>query len=245
MHLLKRKEFLVITFLLAGFIFSLTVFRGILDARADERDLLRQKMELEQKRAQDVVDVAKPVIYLYPPKTTDISVNLHYTGKLTCTYPPIGNGWHVTAQPDGTLINHADKKEYSYLFWEGESETRFDMSHGFVVAGKATAIFLQEKLAFMGLTPREYNEFIVYWLPQMQDNPYNLITFQGKEYTDQAKLVITPSPDSVLRVFMVYKPLQQKITVPEQELKPFTRTGFTVVEWGGGVQEDEDVLKIR
>ena len=188
---------------------------------------------------------AKPVIYLYPPKTTDISVQLHYTGKLTCTYPPIGNGWHVTAQPDGTLINHADKKEYSYLFWEGESETRFDMSRGFVVAGKDTAMFLQEKLAFMGLTPREYNEFIVYWLPQMQDNPYNLITFQDKDYTDQAKLVITPKPDSVLRVFMVYKPLQQKITVSEKALKRFTRKGFTVVEWGGGLQRDEGVLKMR
>ena len=62
---------------------------------------------------------------------------------------------------------------------------------------------------------------------------------------DQAKLVITPKPDSLLRVFMVYKPLQQKITVPEQELKPFTRKGFTVVEWGGGMQGDEGVSKIR
>ena len=245
LQLIKRKEFLVIAFLLAGLIFSLTVFRGILDARADERDLLRQKMELEQKRAQDVVDVAKPVIYLYPEKTTDISVALHYTGKLTCTYPPIGNGWHVTAQPDGTLINHADKKEYSYLFWEGDSDTRFDMSRGFVVAGKDTAAFLQEKLAFMGLTQREYNEFIVYWLPQMQDNPYNLITFQDKDYTDQAKLVITPNPDSLLRVFMVYKPLHQKITVPEQKLNRFTRKGFTVVEWGGGMQGDEGDFNVR
>ena len=202
---------------------------------------LENEREIErEKRAQE-----KPIIYLYPEKTTDISVALHYTGKLTCTYPPLGNGWRVTAQPDGTLINHADKKEYSYLFWEGESDTRFDMSRGFVVAGKDTAAFLQEKLAFMGLTPREYNEFIVYWLPQMQDNPYNLITFQDKDYTDQAKLVITPNPDSLLRVFMVYKPLHQKITVPEQALKPFTRTGFTVVEWGGGMQGDEGALNVR
>ena len=247
-QLIKRKEFLVIAFLLAGLAFSLTVFREILDARTEEKEATKIS-SIEEKHVKEVepFDEAKkkPVIYLYPPKTTDISVALHYTGKLTCTYPPLGNGWRVTAQPDGTLINHADKKEYSYLFWEGESATRFDMSRGFVVEGKDTAMFLQEKLAFMGLTPREYNEFIVYWLPQMQDNPYNLITFQGKDYTDQAKLVITPKPDSLLRVFMVYKPLQQKITVPEQALKPFTRTGFTVVEWGGGMQGDEGVLKIR
>ena len=251
LQLIKRKEFLVIAFLLAGVIFSLTVFRGILDARTEEKEATKIS-SIEEKQMKEVGhleeakrEAKKPVIYLYPEKTTDISVALHYTGKLTCTYPPLGNGWRVTAHPDGTLINHADKKEYSYLFWEGDSDTRFDMSHGFVVAGKDTTAFLQEKLAFMGLTPREYNEFIVYWLPQMQDNPYNLITFQGKEYTDQAKLSIAPKPDSMLRVFMVYKPLQQKITIPEQKLNPFTRKGFAVVEWGGGLQRDEGGFKAR
>ena len=39
----------------------------------------------------------------------------------------------------------------------------------------------------MGLTPREYNEFIVYWLSKMQHNAYNLIAFQGSEYTDHAR----------------------------------------------------------
>ena len=46
-----------------------------------------------------------------------------------------------------------------------------DFSRGFVVRGSDTAAFLREKLAYMGLTPREYNEFIVYWLPRMQNNP--------------------------------------------------------------------------
>ena len=158
----------------------------------------------------------KTVICLYPQQPTDISVQIHYTGKLICTYPPLGNGWWVTAHPDGTLIKHADKKEYSYLFWEGESNTRFDMSRGFVVASKDTASSLQEKPSFMGLTPREYNEFIVYWLSHMQDNPHNLITFQGKDYTEEAKLIVTPKTDNLLRVFIVYKPLQKIITIPRK-----------------------------
>jgi hypothetical protein len=45
--------------------------------------------------------------------------------------------------------------------------------------------------------------------------------------------MITPKPDSELRVFMVYKPLKKKIDLPEQKLQPFERRGFTVVEWGG------------
>ena len=177
----------------------------------------------------------KPVIYLYPESETEVSVRLDYKGRLTCTYPaPDPDGaWHVTARPDGTLTDKQGR-EYSYLFWEGASDgAPPDFSRGFVVKGSDTAAFLREKLAYMGLTPREYNEFIVYWLPRMQDNPWNLIAFQGKNYTDSAPLSVTPRPDSVLRVFMAYRPLAAPIVVPPQELTPFVRKGFTLVEWGG------------
>ncbi|MDD3302679.1 MAG: hypothetical protein PHN31_03910 [Candidatus Gracilibacteria bacterium] len=97
--------------------------------------------------------------------------------------------------------------------------------------------FLQEKLAQIGLTPKEYNEFIVYWYPKMQNNKYNLIHFAGKEYTDSAPLEITPKPDSILRVFMVYKPLKEYITIPEQKISTFERKGFSVIEWGGSELE--------
>jgi len=176
---------------------------------------------------------AKPVIYLYPNEPTDITVYLNYDGVLDFTYPAYHDGWTVTAYPNGTLINHRDGKEYSYLFWEGHGEADYDLSKGFIVKGEDTVDFLQEKLSYMGLTPREYNEFIVYWLPQMQNNKYNFITFQGEAYTDTAELVITPAPDSVLRVFMAYMPLDEPIEIEEQTLSPFTRTGFTVIEWGG------------
>ena len=178
---------------------------------------------------------AKPVVYLYPEAETEVTVRLEYKGRLTCTYPaPDPDGaWHVTARPDGTLTDKQGR-EYSYLFWEGASDgTPPDFSRGFVVRGSDTAAFLREKLAYMGLTPREYNEFIVYWLPRMQDNPWNLIAFQGKNYTDSAPLTVTPRPDSVLRIFMAYRPLNAPVSVPPQELTPFVRKGFTLVEWGG------------
>ena len=176
---------------------------------------------------------AKPVIYLYPEQTTEVKVKLDYSGKLTCTYPAYEDGWSVSAEPDGTLTNLLDKKEYSYLFWEGISNIAYDMSKGFVIKGENTAKFLQNILPQLGLTAKEYNEFIVYWLPKMQENPYNLITFQDKIYTDNAALDITPKPDSVLRVFMVYKALQQPVVIEEPAIKSFDRVGFTVVEWGG------------
>ncbi|MBE5785043.1 MAG: hypothetical protein E7330_04510 [Clostridiales bacterium] len=187
----------------------------------------------DPKEEEVVTEVAKPVIYLYPEEETDVTVTLDYAGELTTTYPAYREGWNVTAMPDGTLINKADGREYSYLFWEGVSETEYDMSAGYVVKGSDTAAFLQAALSRMGLLPREYNEFIVYWLPQMEHNPYNLITFQQECYTESAKLTVTPEPDSVLRVFMAYQALDAWVEVETPILRGFERSGFTLVEWGG------------
>lgn len=179
----------------------------------------------------------KPVIYLYPEQAQEVYVQLELDGEFTCTYPEYDNGWKVKAYPDGTLRDQVTGKEYNYLFWEGKSGTGYDLSRGFVVEGKDTAGFLEEKLAYLGLNERESNEFIVYWLPRMEGNNYNLITFQGEKYTEHAKLKISPEPDSILRVFMAYKPLDKPVDIPEQELEPFEREGFTVVEWGGAEME--------
>ena len=77
------------------------------------------------------------------------------------------------------------------------------------------------------------NEFIVYWLPKMEHNKYNLIAFQGDAYTNTAKLNITPNPDSLLRIFMAYVPLEDAVNIEPQQLETFERKGFAVVEWGG------------
>ncbi|MBQ8496343.1 MAG: hypothetical protein IJ489_02680 [Clostridia bacterium] len=175
----------------------------------------------------------KPVIYLYPETETEITVKLDYSGKLYCTYPAYRDGWHILASPDGTLTDLSDGREYAYLFWDGYIDTTYDISQGFVVKGEDTMIFLQDILAKMGLTENEANDFIVYWLPRMQKNPYNLITFQHESYTDIAKLEISPKPDSVLRVFMVFMALETPIDMESPEIVPFERNGFTVVEWGG------------
>ena len=182
--------------------------------------------------------VEKPVIYLYPTKEQHVTVQLDYRGKIVASYPQYNNligGWNVVAYPDGHLINSIDKREYSYLFWEGKPiiPVNWDLSTGFVVKGIDVQEFLQQTLSKMGLTPREYNEFIVYWYPHMKDNPYNLIHFAGKDYAETAPLKITPNPDSMLRVFMVFKPLDKKIDIKPQDIQSFKRKGFAVIEWGG------------
>ena len=175
---------------------------------------------------------AKPVDYLYPETEMEVTVKLDYDGELTCTYPACDGGWTVTARPDGTLTDGRGQT-YSYLYWEGVDHTAYDFSQGFCVSGADTAAFLEGALEQLGLTRREANEFIVYWLPRMEQNPYNLIAFQSDAYTDHARLTVTPEPDSMLRVFMAWKSLEHPIDIPAQDLPAFNRTGFAVVEWGG------------
>ncbi|MDR1123310.1 MAG: hypothetical protein LBL61_01605 [Elusimicrobiota bacterium] len=185
----------------------------------------------------------KPIIYLYSQKEQQTTIKINYkNGRITVSYPKYKDGWDVVAHPDGKIINSEDKKEYSYLFWEGVGKTDYDMTKGFVVKGEDSVNFLQESLAKLGLMPKEYNEFIVYWLPQMLSNKYNLIHFATKaEYDDRIVLDVKPKPDSVLRIFMVFKKLDKFIEVAPQEFKPFERKGFAVVEWGGTEYADAKI----
>ena len=174
----------------------------------------------------------KPAIYLYPEETTEVFVKLDFDGYFTETIPYYCNGWHVIAYPDGQLIAE-DGKKYPYLFWEGVPNIELSITEGFCVAGGKTREFLEKILPEIGLSENEYTEFISYWLPHMEKNEYNLIQFYGKEYTEAAKLEITPMPDSVLRVFMAYRSSDEYVQLTEKSFTPFVREGFAVVEWGG------------
>ncbi|MBP5263018.1 MAG: hypothetical protein J6Z33_01435, partial [Lachnospiraceae bacterium] len=72
---------------------------------------------------------------------------------MTTTYPKYVDGWKVVAEPDGTLTDESGKT-YNYLYWEGESTAKFDMSEGFCVKGEDTAEFLEDALEKLGLTRR-------------------------------------------------------------------------------------------
>lgn len=186
---------------------------------------------------EEPIRVYKPVIYLYPAATQNVRVALDYNGTLTHTYPKYpAQGWNVEARPDGELRDLATGKTYYELFWEGESHYKYDVSTGFVVKGEETADFLDNALAQLGLNRREANEFITFWLPQLERNPYNLLHFATTEYTTQAKLNVSPHPDTEIRFILVYSPLSQPINIKPQTLNAPPRKGFTLVEWGGQMQ---------
>lgn len=176
----------------------------------------------------------KPIIYLYPTVKTEITVTLGKPNNLTVSYPKYNNGWTVVAKPDGTLIDVKTGRKLYSLYWEGKHTEPFKLDEGFVVEGSRVVEFLEEKLAILGLNEKESEEFIIYWLPELQKNKYNYIRFADiDEINKNMPLELSKEPDTIIRVLMQYKALDKPIKVTEQELKQVNRVGFTVVEWGG------------
>jgi hypothetical protein len=53
----------------------------------------------------------------------------------------------------------------------------------------------------------------------MENNEYNLIRFETESEQDEnMPLNITPKPDTVIRVMMDWKAIDEPIDIPEQEL---------------------------
>lgn len=176
----------------------------------------------------------KPVIYLYPTETTEVTVKVGRPENLTHTYPKYENEWKVIANPNGDLTDVETGRNLYCLYWEGINTVKPKMEEGFIVKGEDTIKFLEEKLEILGLNEREANEFIIYWLPKLESNKYNYIRFQTMEEIEENMLLeINPKPDTIIRVLMEYKALEEPIKVQEQNLVTPERIGFTLVEWGG------------
>ena len=74
----------------------------------------------------------------------------------------------------------------------------------------------------------------MYWLPVMEKNGKNLVYFElTEERESYNKLLISPKPDSMLRLVIHIKKVDKKVNIPKQSLSKFRRVGFTAVEWGG------------
>jgi hypothetical protein len=178
----------------------------------------------------------KPNIYLYSDiPLSNVNVNLDINGELTATYPKISsnNTWVVDVNTDGTITSN--KRQYNYLYWEGSGNRNYQIKSGWCVSKEDTIPFLEDKLTQLGLNEREQDDFISYWLPHLYENKYNVISFDTTQYLKDAKLTVSPEPDTMIRVFMTWYGTNNYKEIPEQELPALPeRNGFTVVEWGGG-----------
>lgn len=190
----------------------------------------------------------KPVIYLYPTKETEITLQFDFKGKLLTTFPKYEEYWKVIASPNGQLFDTKTQRIYSSLFWDGEIDLpseHYQYTDGFVVAKEDLTTFLIEKMEHIGLNNQETNEFVQFWLPILERNEFNFIHFLVNENCNEISINnVKPKPETTIRVYMEFYGLDQFETIKEQQLPKTNRKGFTLVEWGGAditnkMQKDE------
>ena len=191
----------------------------------------------------EIVPVHAPIIYVYNDDDTPVTVTLDIDGYYTYLEPEfnIDNGWVVTASPEGILTDAAGN-EYEYLFWEADLLMDYELGYGFCIPGGETEEFLYEAMSRLGLSEHEAEAFVAYWLPYMEGNEYNVINFQTTSYEDSARLDVSPVPDVVVRVNMLWYASDEYVDVEEQNIDHLNPTvderhGLTVVEWGGEMIE--------
>jgi len=201
----------------------------------DGSQLMNKKCS-EAATSQPVVAL-KPVIYAYPTKETNINFKVDYKGDFAYTYPTYSRdtGWNMKVKPDGEMTAK-DGNKYPYLFWEGKKyDLAINKNEGFVVKKEDVNKFLEEKLTYLGLNYREKTDFITFWAPKMMEKNYYYINFANKQFDEMSPLTVTPKPDSIQRIFMVFEGLDKPKTLTEQKLEKFERFGYSVIEWGGSV----------
>jgi hypothetical protein len=198
-------------------------------------------------RDPNVIEIcAKPVIYAYHAPSS-VSLTLRPVGNLSYMYPAMDedNQWHISTNEDGTLTDLSTGKNYPYLFWESiGKDLEFLLTgnavEGYFIQTDSCASFLENVLCSYGLNQKESADFITFWVPRMMQKDYALVQFfSNADYTANiASLDVLPQPESLLRLYMYFAPLDERpvdLKLSEPQITPFSRSGFTVVEWGGSV----------
>ena len=144
------------------------------------------------------------------------------------------DGWTVTAGQSGKL--KADGIVYDYLFWDGQGHGEYPDLRDRGVAVKQANIetTLMKNLMALGLNDRETADFLEFWLPKMPVTPYVRLTWLGTAEMDRlAPLIVSPVPDTKIRIFLEFEGLARPKYLKPQKLTAVKRVGFTLVEWGG------------
>jgi hypothetical protein len=205
----------------------------------------------------------KPVIYLYPPKDTKVTLKFDAPVNFTTDIPTYGGSWQVLAHKDGSLTNlrpsltdctKIDSSKvgseyakdacrantYPYLYWSGNivSVDYPKMSEGWIVAKSDLQNLIDSKLQYMGFNEKEKYDFESYWVPEMlaKGSAFYRVSFLTTGEVDKMfPMTVTPTPNSILRIFMDWQPLSEKSVSPiaPETLPQLVRNGFTMVEWGG------------
>jgi hypothetical protein len=176
----------------------------------------------------------KPAIYLYPTQEMEVNVKVKAVG-LSSTLPqyPL-SGWTVMARPDGKLSYQNSSLDYLYYESKIPDKLLEEPTEGYVVESGKLPNFLNKLLLELGLNQKEKTDFISYWQKVLPESNFYFIGIMSEGSLNKiADLDITPAPTSEIRVTLLFKTLNEPISINPPSIESVSRQGFTVVEWGG------------
>ncbi|KAJ7177128.1 hypothetical protein C8R46DRAFT_1188738 [Mycena filopes] len=186
--------------------------------------------------------------------------------------------WNVRTHLDGNLTETNTGLDVAYLFWEAHTNhgippsppaspvlENFDTTDCFspltsdlspagsvLIAVDSITPYLDKVLLALGLHTEARTSFITYWLPSFLKHKYVALRFVPQAaYEASAALDISPAPDVVTRVFMLFKGVTDdalngwseadavndgerwRQVVGVDVARAADATLFRVLEWGG------------
>jgi hypothetical protein len=127
--------------------------------------------------------------------------------------------------------------QYPYIYWAGNTEGVYPKKkEGFVVRKDQIGLEITKQMYHMGFSEKETSDMLAYWQPYLlhKNAPYYRLSFiQTAEMNRFIPMKVIPQPDSVLRMFLDWEPLEEKVSIEPQNIVPVKREGFVYVEWGG------------
>ncbi|CUA71002.1 hypothetical protein RSOLAG22IIIB_09289 [Rhizoctonia solani] len=189
--------------------------------------------------------------------------------------------WTVNAKPDGTLWDQLTERELTYLFWEARINPKplssppttrpsspvetpshsFDPASPTIIPSHSALLpfakvtgYIDDVLLALGLHTEARTSFITYWLPDMSKHAFIALRFLPQdEYEKAAPLDISPAPQVVTRVFMLFRGVEEgqieywtdAVAMAQKDASVWRdiigadvaraqdRSLFRVLEWGG------------
>ena len=186
--------------------------------------------------------VKKPALYLYPVRTAKIEVRLTPDGKVIRSIPDYNDRWRVTARRDGMIDGR-----FRYLFYEAALDKKIELPRrGWSVRRDDLDRWFDRHLREMGLNRAEAGDLKEYWLENLPESRfYTIRLIEPSVVNQRLGLKIDPKPDRLLRVLLCFTPSEKPVKIEAPKLAKFHRHGFTVVEWGGILDDGRAAREVR
>lgn len=226
-----------------GFYFFQEGYREVVINLSAYADVNHFEIDIAGIQYFEMIQVEKPVIYLYHDTPIKTELSLSPIGDLIFTYPQYESNWQIETQKNGSIKNLKTGKVHPYLFWEATQKTKtFNTTtngiEGYIIQTDSAVTFLENQLDKLGLNATESTDFITYWGPRLMVKKYATIQFLVNEnYTAFfGRISSSTALDYQLRIGMLFKVSDEKPKLkvsPPTPRKQIKRHGFSLIEWGG------------